>query len=323
MKYAVKINSKHIDPRNENKMSPKELFLFAQMKSRVSYFGNLDTTIDMLSCFVSFKSRKSDNKKEIKSIISNLVQKGVIVVDQQEEYLRITFPHIGGNYDLIPMEILEKAMNPHEFMLLVYIYRFDHMNGECLLSYSRIMELLETSRGKAFDIVEELLMKGMIHKKSGERLQDSKRQEMNKYQVAFVKAPSEVVLHVEPLDAVSDSSEPSQEPQETNLPQEPHTAPGTVSETFRKETKKEEPSQDLPQDQEKTPISGPDYFAMLEKEKKDDQPREKKLERPQEPNLEGLPAFVKKAKMKKYEKDLGKYERDLRAEQGTTVELVF
>ncbi|MYL30736.1 hypothetical protein GLW03_12960 [Halobacillus halophilus] len=318
MKYAVRIESKFIEPRGEERMTPKELFLFAHLKSRVSFLGELDTNLDLLSCFVKFKARKSDNKKEIRSLLTSLVEKGVVNVEQHEGFMKITFPTQVGNYDLFPMEILEKAMNHQEFILMVYIFRFQSMNGDCVLAYSRIGELLEVSRPKAVEIVEDLTMRGLIHKHVGERV-DSKRQEMNTYKLTFVKEAKDIVRTEQ---EAADPQETPHEPSNTQNPQEPSSVvserPDNVVEFEGKKNKApQEPSQaDLWKRQEEA--------AQEEKKAKK---VTSQIEKPQEPDYSSMSPTLARLKRKAYEGELKKYEQEMRAfknqEQNEQIEKVF
>lgn len=353
MKFAVLVENEFLE-----NMTPKELWLYVNIKSR-STFGYFDTTIDSLGVFAPFKSR--GNKHVVEEVLTSLVERGLVTIEQKGLFQRIHVHSNNNEYELIPMEIMEMCYDlptPWDyFHIQSYIYRFQRANeyngngNYCYLSYSHASKILKCSRTKAMDILKDLEERGLLEIQVGKRLPNN-RQEMNKYRLLYAPSEPRDYIHQsmqetpqEPLmehtqhlqkekKAHTTVSEPSEVPQPTtmtNNPKETLKAPETVSESPQElKTPKEyflehvdNAEEEEPKKEESKKNVLEHFWSQYEEDKKEDSPIEKKLTRPQKPDLDGLSPLLQKIEMRKYEKELAEYEKQVTTRENEVISLVF
>ncbi len=242
MKNAVLIYQEMVCPKSPKKLPVEDVFVYAQLRKRVSAFGEFDTNLDFLDTRIKLLADKSRNKKRIMMSIDRLAKQGYILVEKlDKDNFIIKFTDLDRNkhpYDLIPMPLVNQAQTPEEFVLFCHVVRFQKHMDVCKLSDSWLMSVLTASKNKARDVVNDLVNRGYLVKRSGKYV-DEKMQEMNAYFIPHVdvKNLEDVIFEVTP---VVDEQELNENESDVQEPHKEKEVPNVSDVTETQEPDKEE-----------------------------------------------------------------------------------
>jgi hypothetical protein len=167
---------------HERKLNPNELYLYVQLRRRMSIDYKVETTVDLLSKRVTFLKTPKRNRLVIRKLLDSLQQKGAITFNEEDGVVDVEVVYFEENFDMVPLKVLEIS-SPEEFMLLVWVFRHQKYKGLTKMSFEYASRLLESSEKTAFKVIDELVNVGKLHKISGPRKEDSQQQEPNQYYI--------------------------------------------------------------------------------------------------------------------------------------------
>jgi len=124
--FFVKIPNVFLE-KGEEKVSPKELFLYFHLHYRKLYdWKKTITSIDLLSQEIKFNNREDRNKKSIKDSLYSLKDKGHINFSLHHELryntlLHITFNENFRGFTQIYPVLYKMAENENEFAIFINV----------------------------------------------------------------------------------------------------------------------------------------------------------------------------------------------------------
>jgi hypothetical protein len=175
MKMNIILYPFNYDLTNKHQMlSANELFLLAQLRSRVMTKGTLETSYDLIDfwCDRKFSATPKTNKKMIKGLLERLKEMRLLTFEEHSnKFVTIKFINYEGGYDTVPLELLEKSNSPHEFQVLVFVLHYQDMNGHCEFSFKGLEHLTQVSDRTNENIVNALCVRGLLVKHRGKKIE--------------------------------------------------------------------------------------------------------------------------------------------------------
>ncbi|WP_144551992.1 hypothetical protein [Peribacillus simplex] len=179
---------------NEKKLTPNELYLYAQLRKRMTYSKTVETSVEILSKKLSFLKTPKRNRKAIRDLLESLQQKGFITYMEADGVVDVAFVYFEENFDLVPLSVLDLSQSPEDFMVLAFVFRHQKytFTKTCMLARDYAGKLLECSEATARNILEELVNKGQLVKIAGKFKEDElNRKEANQFKIPFINGTEE------------------------------------------------------------------------------------------------------------------------------------
>jgi hypothetical protein len=178
------------DLTNKHQMlTANELYLLAQLRSRIMTKGALETSYDLIDfwCDRKFSATPKTNKKLIKDLLLGLQEMKLLNFEEHnKKFVKIKFINYDGGYDMVPLELLEKSETPQEFQVLVFVLHYQDMNGHCEFSFKGLEHLTQVSDRTNENIVNALCDRGLLVKHRGDKVIGNVRKP-NKYFVPNIQ----------------------------------------------------------------------------------------------------------------------------------------
>jgi hypothetical protein len=172
---------------NKNRLTTQELFLYAQLRKRNMSNGILETSVDILSKRVILYKKPRQNKEIIKQLLESLHEKKVIKFTEENGVLDIEFYYCEEPFIKLPSQWLDLIESPEELYLVAFIMSAKHKKRQ--MPFAFISEVLNVSKNTAQKVVEGLVERGLLHKKTGEKIFNHER-EANTYTLPSISHES-------------------------------------------------------------------------------------------------------------------------------------
>lgn len=172
---------------NKNRLTTQELFLYTQLRKRNMSNGILETSLDILSKRVILYKKPRRNKEAIKELLVNLQKKKVIKFTEDNGVLDIEFYFCEEPFIKLSSQWLDLIESPEELYLVAFIMSAKHKRRS--MPFAFIGEVLNVSTNTAQNVVKGLVERGLLHKKTGEKIFNHER-EANTYTLPSISQES-------------------------------------------------------------------------------------------------------------------------------------
>ncbi|MCK6256825.1 hypothetical protein LCY76_09485 [Fictibacillus sp. KIGAM418] len=172
---------------NKNRLTTQELFLYTQLRKRNMSNGVLETSLDILSKRVILYKKPRRNKEVIKELLVNLQKKKVIKFEEENGVIDIEFYFCEEPFIKLPSQWLDLIESPEELYLVAFIMSAKHKRRS--MPFAFIGEVLNVSTNTAQNVVKGLVERGLLHKKTGEKIFNHER-EANTYTLQSISHES-------------------------------------------------------------------------------------------------------------------------------------